>query len=79
MAGGHLASLSVSLRGWHGFMSIERPWVVMLENLTATCEAVGCDRPLDDDDLILAMRTGAGERRAYECTCGAVTVTVTRS
>jgi hypothetical protein len=50
----------------------------MLENLTSTCEATGCDRPLDDDALVLSMRTEAGERRAYECACGAVTVTVVR-
>ena len=50
----------------------------MLENLTTRCEAVGCDRPLDDDTLMLALRTEAGERRAYECSCGAVTVTVVR-
>jgi hypothetical protein len=50
----------------------------MLENLTSACEAAGCDRPLDDDALMLAMRTESGERRAYECACGAVTVTVVR-
>jgi hypothetical protein len=50
----------------------------MLEDLTSTCEATGCDRPLDDDALVLSMRTEAGERRAYECVCGAVTVTVVR-
>ncbi|MFB6102990.1 MAG: hypothetical protein ABEJ73_10540 [Haloplanus sp.] len=48
----------------------------MLENLSSTCEAAGCDRALDDDALMLTMRTEAGERRAYECVCGAVTVTV---
>jgi len=51
----------------------------MLENLTTRCEAAGCNRPLDDDALMLALRTEAGERRAYECSCGAVTVTVVRS
>lgn len=51
----------------------------MLENLTSTCEAAGCDRPLGDDALMLRMRTEAGERRAYECACGAVTVTVAQS
>jgi len=50
----------------------------MLENLTSTCEAAGCDRSLDDDALILRMQTASGERRAYECACGAVTVTVVR-
>jgi len=51
----------------------------MLERLTSTCEAAGCDRLLDDDTLMLTLRTEAGERRAYECACGAVTVTVARS
>ncbi len=72
------APLSVSLRGWLGFMSVRLLWCVMLENLTTRCEAAGCDRPLDDDALMLALRTEAGERRAYECSCGAVTVTVVR-
>jgi len=48
----------------------------MLERLTSTCEAEGCDRTLDDDRLMLAMETEHGTRRAYECDCGAVTVTV---
>ena len=50
----------------------------MLEGLTCTCEAEGCDRALDDDNLMLAMHTDAGTRRAYECDCGAVTITVAR-
>ncbi|MCT9095973.1 hypothetical protein [Haloarchaeobius sp. HME9146] len=48
----------------------------MLEHLTGTCE--GCDATLDADRLMLTMRTDGGVRRAYECTCGAVTVTVVR-
>ncbi|WP_256298636.1 hypothetical protein [Haloarchaeobius salinus] len=48
----------------------------MLDQLTAACE--GCNRPLDGDRLMLTMRTDAGTRRAYECGCGAVTVTVVR-
>ncbi|MFB6107452.1 MAG: hypothetical protein ABEJ82_01265 [Haloplanus sp.] len=51
----------------------------MLENLTCTCEAPGCERSLGEESLMVAMRTDAGERRAYECACGAVTVTVVRS
>lgn len=46
----------------------------MLEELTCRCEA--CDRTLNESRLMLAMRTDGGERRAYECLCGAVTVTV---
>ncbi len=57
-------------------MSEEAVGRAMLENLTSTCE--GCDRPLGEDALMLSMRTEGGERRAYECACGAVTVTVTR-
>lgn len=48
----------------------------MLEELTTTCEAVGCGRTLGEERLMVAMRTDAGERRAYECECGSVTVTV---
>ena len=50
----------------------------MLEELAATCEQEGCDRPLCDDNCMLVYRTDHGERRAYECDCGAVTVTVHR-
>ncbi|WP_225333671.1 hypothetical protein [Halomicrobium urmianum] len=49
----------------------------MIEKLggeAITCEAAGCDRTLDEPALV--YRTAAGERRAYECPCGAVTVTV---
>jgi len=48
----------------------------MLEQLTAACE--NCDRPLRDDDRMLVYTTEDGQRRAYECGCGAVTVTVHR-
>jgi hypothetical protein len=50
----------------------------MLDGLGCTCEGVDCDRPLGEDDCMLVYRTAAGERRAYECACGAVTVTVHR-
>ncbi|MFB6135975.1 MAG: hypothetical protein ABEJ04_04375 [Halobacteriaceae archaeon] len=48
----------------------------MLEGLTCTCEA--CDSRLSPAQRRLTMRTDAGVRRAYECDCGAVTVTVVR-
>jgi hypothetical protein len=48
----------------------------MLDEIASTCEATGCDRSLDADNCMLVYRTAAGERRAYECECGAVTVTV---
>lgn len=53
----------------------------MLEDLTPTaaahCERSSCSRPLADEPTI-AFRTGETERRAYECACGAVTITVAR-
>lgn len=48
----------------------------MLERLTFTCEH--CDAPLTEGALMLSMSTAGGERQAYECDCGAVTVTVVR-
>jgi hypothetical protein len=47
----------------------------MLTTLSATCEARGCDRSLAGEPSI-EYETEAGTRRAYECDCGAVTVTV---
>lgn len=43
----------------------------------ATCDGPNCERPLSGDPA-LVFRTDAGERRAYECACGALTVTVAR-
>jgi hypothetical protein len=42
-----------------------------------TCDADGCERGLGDPQLV--FETAAGRREAYECACGAVTVTVARS
>lgn len=50
----------------------------MLHGLVPACEATDCGRELEDDQLALTMQTAAGERRAYECECGAVTVTLVR-
>ncbi len=50
----------------------------MLDELACTCEAADCDRELGDDNRMLIYRTDAGERHAYECACGTVTVTVHR-
>jgi hypothetical protein len=49
----------------------------MLEELACTCEGDDCNRGLTETDCRLVYRTPAGERRAYECDCGAVTITVT--
>lgn len=48
----------------------------MLERLTTTC--ADCDAALDEDAFGLAMDLGDGERRLYECDCGAITMTVVR-
>ena len=48
----------------------------MLENLTNACEA--CDRPLHAEEFAIAFETANGVRRAYECDCGAVTITIGR-
>jgi hypothetical protein len=50
----------------------------MLEDLRCDCDAQNCERTLGENQLMLQMTTEAGERRAYECACGAVTVTVVR-
>ncbi len=50
----------------------------MLDELVATCEGDGCDRRLRENDCAFVYRTDDGERRAYECRCGAVTITVHR-
>ncbi|GGN85466.1 MULTISPECIES: hypothetical protein [Haloarcula] len=42
-----------------------------------TCDASDCDRPLGEPALV--FETAWGRREAYECACGAVTVTVARS
>ncbi|UPV99085.1 hypothetical protein M0R88_11160 [Halorussus gelatinilyticus] len=54
------------------------PAYVMLEDLRCVCDGRNCERALGENDLMLRMTTDAGERRAYECACGAVTVTVVR-
>lgn len=48
----------------------------MLEQLSCTCDR--CNAPLGDEQLILSITTDTGTRRAYECSCRAVTVTVVR-
>ncbi|MBX0321820.1 hypothetical protein EGH21_02120 [Halomicroarcula sp. F13] len=46
------------------------------ETTEPTCDASDCDRTLGDPAL--AFETDWGRREAYECACGAVTVTVAR-
>ncbi|MFC7075692.1 hypothetical protein [Haloarcula halophila] len=44
---------------------------------TPTCEDETCSRRLDEPALV--FETEHGRRAAYECSCGAVTVTVLSS
>ena len=48
-----------------------------LRDVVPTCDGEGCDRELADE-AALVFESDAGERRAYDCPCGAVTVTVVR-
>jgi hypothetical protein len=48
-----------------------------LNGVSTACET--CDRPLGPGACQLVVETAGGERRAYECDCGAVTITVARS
>lgn len=50
----------------------------MLETLTPTCEAEGCERTLRSEDCRIVYESPGGTRHVYECACGAVTITVTR-
>ena len=50
----------------------------MLGELTATCDAPNCTRTLEDIEQMIVYRTEDGERQAFECSCGAVTITVHR-
>jgi hypothetical protein len=71
-------SFSFTPGPWLGLILPDAQRQTMLDELTPTCGADGCDRELRERDRMLAYRTESGERRAYECACGAVTVTVHR-
>ena len=52
----------------------------MLDDLDAenpTCDGDDCDRDLPER-AALVFRSERGERRAYDCPCGTVTITVVR-
>ena len=57
---------------------LSNPVSDVFDELTPTCEAPGCERALADDPA-LVFRDEAGERRAYECACGGITVTVAKT
>jgi hypothetical protein len=46
----------------------------MLPDLALTCTRCGDD--LEPTDRKLSMETAEGFRHAYECSCGAITITV---
>ncbi|MFW6385462.1 MAG: hypothetical protein ACOCY7_04940 [Halodesulfurarchaeum sp.] len=48
----------------------------MLADLTLTCSQ--CEDPLGETDRRLTMHTPEGIRHAYECSCGATTITLSR-
>lgn len=48
----------------------------MIERLACCCE--NCERELTDERRALRFERGGCVRHAYECACGAVTVTVAR-
>ena len=48
----------------------------MLADVAVTC--TGCEGPLREADRGITMRTAEGVRHAYECDCGAVTITVSK-
>jgi len=48
----------------------------MLADLAVTCTR--CEGPLGEADRRLSMRTPEGVRHAYECDCGALTITLSK-
>jgi hypothetical protein len=50
----------------------------MLKDLSPTCDADECSNTLSETQCMLVYETPGGVRRAYECRCGAVTITVTK-
>lgn len=53
-------------------------YYTMLDQHTARCTATKCDAELTEDQRTMTMEMDGGTRHAYECTCGAVTITVSR-
>lgn len=46
--------------------------------LDLTCDEPDCNRSLTADEFRLAYMTGTTERRIYECSCEALTITIGR-
>lgn len=51
----------------------------MLDELASATQCNTCENALTDSQCQMVYETAAGRRRVYECSCGAVTITVTES
>jgi hypothetical protein len=51
----------------------------MLDELASACNCTDCDSTLTDTQCQMVFDTAAGRRRVYECSCGAVIITVSES
>lgn len=49
----------------------------MFDEFIPICDAAGCERELAAPALVFHDDTG--ERHAYECACGAITVTIAKT
>ena len=49
----------------------------MLEKLAVVCDAEGCENRLGEDTYRLSMTTAGGTQQVHECSCGAITITLT--
>lgn len=50
----------------------------MLDNDTMRCTANCCECKLTEDERTMTMELETHDRHAYECPCGAITITVER-
>lgn len=51
----------------------------MLDRLASATECTTCENTLTDAQCQMVYDTAAGRRRVYECSCGAVTITIGES
>ena len=75
---GRMNTVSLSLPGWMRYTLSAPPSESMRELLECRCEGSNCDRPLSAAQFMLAYTAEGITRRAYECSCGAITITVGR-
>ncbi|MCL9815377.1 hypothetical protein [Natronocalculus amylovorans] len=50
----------------------------MLEQLEIVCDADCCQNRLGEDTYRLSMTTVGGTQQVHECSCGALTITITK-